>query len=78
MGDHYNPRNTRHGSPVDAERHVGDLGNIIADESGRASFKFADEICFSLRDYISMQEIDFKIMLPVRGFNSSARLMFRM
>ena len=44
MGDHYNPRNTRHGSPVDAERHVGDLGNIIADESGRASFKFADEM----------------------------------
>ena len=44
VGGHYNPRNTRHGSPIDAERHVGDLGNITADANGRASFKLADKI----------------------------------
>jgi len=46
LGDHYNPRNTRHGSPenVESERHVGDLGNIRADESGRATFRIVDPL----------------------------------
>lgn len=44
VGEHYNPRNTRHGSPIDGqdERHVGDLGNITADSKGRAVFRFED------------------------------------
>lgn len=46
LGAHYNPRQTRHGSP-DSEidkRHAGDLGNIEADLSGRAKFRFVDRV----------------------------------
>ncbi|XP_023172631.1 copper chaperone for superoxide dismutase [Drosophila hydei] len=44
VGNHYNPRNSPHGSPqADAtNRHAGDLGNIRADETGRATFRFVD------------------------------------
>ncbi|KAH8340175.1 hypothetical protein KR067_012380, partial [Drosophila pandora] len=46
VGAHYNPRQSPHGSPTGgaAERHAGDLGNIRADESGRATFRFVDPI----------------------------------
>ncbi len=36
MGGHYNPDNVNHGDLM--EGHVGDLGNIQADESGKADF----------------------------------------
>jgi len=36
-GGHFNPGNTPHGAPDAAERHAGDLGNIVADEQGNAS-----------------------------------------
>ncbi|ALC40544.1 CCS, partial [Drosophila busckii] len=44
VGDHYNPRNSPHGSPQAgaSQRHAGDLGNIRADETGRATFRFID------------------------------------
>ncbi|KAH8394621.1 hypothetical protein KR222_000297, partial [Zaprionus bogoriensis] len=44
VGAHYNPRESHHGSPeADAsQRHAGDLGNIRADETGRATFRFVD------------------------------------
>jgi len=47
VGEHYDPyRSTRHGSPMNGQeaRHVGDLGNVRADESGRATFKFTDRL----------------------------------
>ncbi|XP_020801050.1 copper chaperone for superoxide dismutase isoform X1 [Drosophila serrata] len=46
VGSHYNPRQSPHGSQTAeaAERHAGDLGNIRADESGRATFRFVDPI----------------------------------
>lgn len=44
VGDHYNPSKSHHGSPLadPSHRHAGDLGNIRADETGRATFRFID------------------------------------
>lgn len=35
-GGHWNPDNNNHGGNLDAQRHIGDLGNILADDSGMA------------------------------------------
>ncbi|XP_077563124.1 superoxide dismutase [Cu-Zn]-like isoform X2 [Haemaphysalis longicornis] len=43
-GGHYNPLNKSHGAPDAAERHVGDLGNINASESGPLSFCLSDQL----------------------------------
>ncbi|PSN36948.1 Copper chaperone for superoxide dismutase [Blattella germanica] len=46
VGEHYNPRNTRHGSPDNDEtgRHAGDLGNVEAGTDGRATFRLTDKL----------------------------------
>ncbi|CAG7718355.1 unnamed protein product [Allacma fusca] len=36
-GGHYNPLKTHHGSPESATHHMGDLGNLRADEHGVAT-----------------------------------------
>jgi superoxide dismutase, Cu-Zn family len=43
-GDHYNPTGEPHGKPDSHERHVGDLGNIEADENGVAEIRIRDKL----------------------------------
>lgn len=47
LGGHYDPSSgTPHGAPEDAagNRHAGDLGNIVADADGRATFRIVDNV----------------------------------
>ncbi|GAV69945.1 Sod_Cu domain-containing protein [Cephalotus follicularis] len=41
-GAHFNPNKMTHGAPEDEVRHVGDLGNIIADADGVAEATIVD------------------------------------
>jgi superoxide dismutase, Cu-Zn family len=43
-GPHYNPLNTVHGGPFSEVRHVGDLGNLNADDKGEVNVCFSDKV----------------------------------
>jgi len=42
-GGHYAPKGHEHGAPDDQQRHIGDLGNIEANQNGVAEFSFVDD-----------------------------------
>lgn len=44
VGGHYNPTDQPHGKPEDQERHVGDLGNINANDEGIATIDLQDDV----------------------------------
>ncbi len=41
-GGHFNPEGTKHGAPSDNARHIGDLGNLEADDEGNAHYERTD------------------------------------
>jgi len=43
-GGHFNPTNHQHGAPDANDRHVGDLGNLEADASGKAHLELTDKL----------------------------------
>jgi len=43
-GGHFNPYEQPHASPLDSERHAGDLGNLESDGEGSAQLSYLDPV----------------------------------
>ncbi len=43
-GGHWNPAQHVHADPASPMRHAGDLGNLVADNSGRATLDYVDPV----------------------------------
>ena len=43
-GGHFNPMSKTHGAPMGTERHEGDMGNIEADNNGKAHLEYVDKM----------------------------------
>lgn len=50
-GGHFNPTKKKHGGPDSFERHVGDLGNLTANEFGFAHYDRVDSVISLNGDY---------------------------
>ncbi|KAH8232866.1 hypothetical protein KR026_001284, partial [Drosophila bipectinata] len=44
MGGHYNPDKVDHGAPSDNVRHVGDLGNLDVNSTGKVDITYTDTV----------------------------------
>ncbi|KAH8316381.1 hypothetical protein KR067_006579 [Drosophila pandora] len=44
MGGHYNPDKVDHGAPSDNVRHVGDLGNLDVNSTGKIDITYTDTV----------------------------------
>lgn len=42
-GGHFNPHKSTHGAPTAEARHVGDLGNVVADAQGNVEVTLVDK-----------------------------------
>ncbi len=43
-GGHFNPNKMQHAGPMEMSRHEGDMGNIVADASGKAHMEYTDKM----------------------------------
>ena len=43
-GGHFDPTKAKHGGPMDPDRHVGDMGNLVANGDGIAIYERIDEL----------------------------------
>jgi Cu-Zn family superoxide dismutase len=50
-GGHFNPMGKSHGSSTDMMRHMGDMGNIVADANGNAQLDYFDNIISLTGEY---------------------------
>jgi len=70
-GGHFNPYHLKHGSPISTEQHLGDLGNLIADNTGHAyltlhnkQLSFSGQYAISGRSFIIHQAPDDFVSQP--------------
>ena len=70
-GGHYNPFGVVHGARQDKIRHVGDLGNLMADSQGKIDVTFKDEMAGLVGQYSIAGRA-----FVVSGYHNTSQLIF--